>query len=70
MQSRRILSSHDARASWRTDMRRSIGMSEFDTLLRQAINIRSIVKITPEAANVSPAEIVYQKKDDIKWSRI
>jgi len=51
-------------------MRRSIGMSEFDTLLRQAINIRSIVKITPEAANVSPAEIVYQKKDDIKRSRI
>ena len=59
MQSRRVLSSHDARSSWRTDMRGSISMSELDTLLRQAINIRSIVKITPKAANVAPAEIVY-----------
>jgi hypothetical protein len=56
---------HDAGPGGRTDVAGGVGLGEADALFGEAVDLRGFVKRTAVAAQITPAEIVDEKQDDV-----
>ena len=62
----RIFSRHDARARGRADRAGGVRLREPHSRRGQSVDIRRVVKRAAKTAEVSPAQIVDEKKDDVR----
>ena len=63
---RRILAGHDARARRRTNAARRVSRGEAHPAFRQPVEHRRLVELAAITAEIHPAEIIGQNKDDVR----